>query len=180
MVGEVEGMKPYWESGGVSIYCADVRQWCEEYEGMEHTRDLHNLSSNASARCGRRVKANRSGVKCECGELRETVQLDTTARNGHPCCKPISLTHHLATLLLPPAAYAPRRLLIPFGGVGSEAIGALLAGWEEIVLVEMSEEYCAIAVKRLEYWLREAQFRTGDVGKVKPSAPAPEGQGSLF
>ena len=30
MVGEVEGMKPYWESGGVSIYCADVRQWCED------------------------------------------------------------------------------------------------------------------------------------------------------
>jgi len=68
--------------------------------------------------------------------------------------KPISLCIWLSTLLLPPAAYAPRRLLIPFGGTGSEAIGALLAGWEQVVLVEQSEEYCALAAARIAWWQR--------------------------
>ena len=49
-------------------------------------------------------------------------------RNPHPTVKPIALAQWLATLLLPPEEYAPRRLLIPFAGSGSEGIGAGLAG----------------------------------------------------
>jgi hypothetical protein len=75
------------------------------------------------------------------------------ARNWHPTVKPaLSLCQWLATLLLPPAAYAPRRLLNPFSGSGSEAIGALLAGWDAIVLVEREVEYLALAEARLAYW----------------------------
>jgi hypothetical protein len=74
-------------------------------------------------------------------------------RNPHPTVKPIKLTQWLATLLLPPAAYAPRRLLIPFSGVASEGIGAMLAGWEEIVMVEQDASYCEIARHRLAYWV---------------------------
>ena len=37
-------------------------------------------------------------------------------RNIHPTLKPIALTRWLATLLLPPAEYAPRRILVPFAG----------------------------------------------------------------
>ena len=40
-------------------------------------------------------------------------------RNSHPTIKPLSLCTWLAKLLLPPAAYAPRRLLVPFCGTGS-------------------------------------------------------------
>ena len=43
--------------------------------------------------------------------------------NVHPCCKPLDLCRWLATLLLPPAEYAPRRILIPFAGSGSNALG---------------------------------------------------------
>jgi hypothetical protein len=78
-------------------------------------------------------------------------------RNIHPCCKPISLTKWLATLLLPPDAYAPRRLLIPFCGSGSECIGAYLAGWEHIVGVELIDEYADIARARLAWWEEAAQ-----------------------
>lgn len=74
--------------------------------------------------------------------------------NNHPTVKPLALCKWLGTLLLPPAAYAPRRLLIPFAGTASEAVGAALAGWEEVILVEQSEEYCEIARKRLEWWMR--------------------------
>ena len=76
----------------------------------------------------------------------------TIARNPHPTVKPIALTKWLATLLLPPPEYAPRRILIPFGGVWSEAIGAMLAGWEEIVVVEIGQEYNDIGQARMELW----------------------------
>ena len=70
--------------------------------------------------------------------------------------KPIDLARYLATLLLPPDAYAPRRILVPFTGVGSEMIGAMLAGWEEIVGVEMDAEYVKIAEARLAHWTKDA------------------------
>lgn len=73
-------------------------------------------------------------------------------RNVHPTVKPIALTKHLATLLLPPKEYAPRRILVPFAGVGSEMIGTLQAGWEEIVGIEQDAEYCRIGEARLKYW----------------------------
>lgn len=78
-------------------------------------------------------------------------------RNIHPTLKPIDLCRYLATLLLPPAEYAPRRLFIPFSGVGSEMIGAGLAGWEQICGVEFDTEngYVDIAEKRLQHWLGE-------------------------
>ncbi len=76
------------------------------------------------------------------------------AQNHHPTVKPIALARWLATLLLPPAVYAPRRILVPFSGSGSEMIGAMLAGWEEIIGIEMDAEYCKIAEARLVYWGR--------------------------
>lgn len=72
--------------------------------------------------------------------------------NLHPTVKPLALARWLATLLLPPDAYAPRRILIPFAGSGSECIGAMLAGWEDVVGVEREAEYVAIAEARLAWW----------------------------
>jgi DNA modification methylase len=80
-------------------------------------------------------------------------------RSSHPTMKPIKLTTWLATLLLPPPAYAPRRILIPFAGVMSEGIGAILAGWEEVIGIELSQDYCAIAEARLAYWSAQPQQR---------------------
>jgi len=75
--------------------------------------------------------------------------------NNHPTIKPLKLTTWLSTLLLPPEEYAPRRILIPFLGSGSEAIGAALAGWEEIAGIEMEKGYVEIAEARLEYWCKQ-------------------------
>ena len=79
-------------------------------------------------------------------------------RNIHPTCKPIDLIRWLATLLLPPAEYAPRRILVPFCGSGSEMIGCGLAGWDEIVGVELMPEYAEIAEARLAHWLENVQL----------------------
>lgn len=73
-------------------------------------------------------------------------------QNPHPTVKPLSLAKYLATLLLPPAQYAPRRLFVPFAGVASECIGAMQAGWEEVTGVELTEEYIPIARARIDYW----------------------------
>jgi len=83
-----------------------------------------------------------------------TIGLDKIkkVKNVHPTLKPIMLNKWLATLLLPPPEYAPRRILVPFSGAGSEAIGAALAGWEEVVGVELEEEYVEIARERVKYW----------------------------
>jgi len=72
--------------------------------------------------------------------------------NDHPCVKPLALTRHLATLLLPPTSVGSRRILVPFCGSGSEMIGAYQAGWDEIVGIEQDAHYCEIAKRRLDYW----------------------------
>lgn len=82
---------------------------------------------------------------------------NSVSRNPHPTVKPIALIEHLATLLLPPAEYAPRRIMIPFAGSGSEMIGATLAGWDEVVGIEREAEYVEIAEKRLAYWQEKRQ-----------------------
>lgn len=82
----------------------------------------------------------------------ETMGPSSPARNPHPTVKPLRLTQHLAALLLPPAEYVPRRLLVPFVGSGSEMIGAMLAGWDVIDGIEREAEYAEIARARLAHW----------------------------
>ncbi len=82
--------------------------------------------------------------------LKDGRQIEVDCRrNGHPTIKPVALIRWLARLLLPPDAYAPRRILVPFAGAGSEIIGARQAGWDEIVGVELHEKYADLARKRL-------------------------------
>lgn len=94
----------------------------------------------------------------------------TQAKNIHPTVKPISLTKYLATLLLPPAAYAPRRILCPFSGSGSEMIGALLAGWDEVIGIEQSPEYWQISQARLAWWADWLTWDQTDVDTILTAA----------
>lgn len=98
---------------------------------------------------------------------------ETTRRNTHPTLKPITLTRWLASLLLPPPDYGPRRLLVPFAGTGSELIGATLAGWEEPTGVELDAQHVAIARARLRYWGQQRhKFDQGQPIKIRaPKRP---------
>lgn len=82
--------------------------------------------------------------------------------NDHPTMKPIDLARQLATLLLPPGRTdgTARRLLVPFSGSGSEMIGALQAGWDEVTGIEQSAEYVGITRKRLAWWVGETESLT--------------------
>jgi site-specific DNA-methyltransferase (adenine-specific) len=106
---------------------------------------------------------------------------ETTRRNTHPTIKPLSLCRYLATLLLPPDAYASRRLLIPFAGAASEMVGALLAGWEHVDGIELDSTHVKIARARLAYWQQmRHKFSDGQPIKVQVSRQSESGQASLF
>ena len=67
----------------------------------------------------------------------------------HPTVKPLDLLRYLAKLVLPPPTPHGRRILVPFSGSGSEAIGAIQAGWDEAVAVEMEPIYNEMAEARI-------------------------------
>lgn len=106
---------------------------------------------------------------------------ETTRRNTHPTIKPLTLIRHLATLLLPPDRYAPRRIMVPFAGVASEMIGCLLANWDEVIGIELTEEHIPIGLARLAYWqANKHKFDQGQPIKVKGAPAAPQGQADMF
>jgi hypothetical protein len=116
----------FGNSGGASRFFFNVQEQIDDADPIYYCRKVSRTERNA-------------GLDDDC---------------GHPTMKPIALAKYLATLLLPPDAYAPRRILVPFSGVGSEMIGCALAGWEQIVGIEFDTEngYVDIAHKRIQYW----------------------------
>ena len=79
-------------------------------------------------------------------------------RCTHPTLKPLSLTEYLARLILAPASVGERRLLVPFGGVASEMIGARMAGWEHVTGIEREAEYVEQGRARLAWWAQFASY----------------------
>jgi hypothetical protein len=77
--------------------------------------------------------------------------------NIHLTVKPIPMAIYLSRLMLPPVLEQPRRILIPFAGSGSEMIGAMQAGWDEIEGIEVAGEYCDISAHRLRYFAQDSQ-----------------------
>lgn len=75
----------------------------------------------------------------------------TQVKNDHPTVKPIALCRWLAAMLLPPESVKPRRLLVPFCGSGSEMLGAMRVGWDEVVGIEQDAHYADIARARLAF-----------------------------
>ena len=107
------------------------------------------------------------------------------ARNHHPTIKSVRLTRRLATwlakLTLPPprADGAPRRVLCPFAGSGGEMIGALRAGWDEVVGIEQDAAFVEIANARLARWA-QVPVEMDEREAVRDAEPAPTRQVSLF
>jgi hypothetical protein len=137
------GPRGYSDSGGASrfFYCAKATTK-ERNAGLDELPDKpFGMSNQAKAEIKRGTESfenSNMGVN--------SVKL---VKNNHPTVKPLALTEYLAKLLLPPDSVSPRRLLVPFAGSGSEMIGALRAGWEEITGVEREAEYCTITTYRL-------------------------------
>jgi len=128
---------------------ADPVLYCAKASRKERDAGLEGMPRTPTD--WQRESANLSDPRMDHRQHREAP------RNHHPTIKPLDLTRWLATLLLPPEEYAPRRILVPFAGSGSEMIGAHLAGWEEIVGIEMEREYCGIAEARMKHWCKQVK-----------------------
>ena len=105
------------------------------------------------------------------GEEEERIYKETGKRvslraraNIHTTVKPLDLCRYLATLILPPERSQnesartqkgnTRKLIVPFCGSGSEMIGGLQAGWDEVDGIDIEADYCKIAIARLTYWCK--------------------------
>jgi site-specific DNA-methyltransferase (adenine-specific) len=89
--------------------------------------------------------------------VERNIGLPAGQKCEHPTLKPLKLTEYLARLLLPPArtrerepSSPPRTLLVPFCGAGSEMIGGLCAGWDEVVGIDSDPKACEWAEQRIE------------------------------
>lgn len=139
----------------------------------ERDAGLHKFQMRSCPKMGAGLQ---SMVGHPSGGSGNTSSEDRQSRNPHPCVKPIALIHWLASLLLPPDLYAPRRLVVPFAGSGSEGIGSMLAGWEEIIMVENEAEYIPIIEARMKFW-HARRHKSMKVSRPKEADPE---QHSLF
>lgn len=125
--------------GGPSryFYCAKARQ-DEKHAGCD---DLFWQRAGASLVPISRAKFDALQPK------------DRAEGNAHPTVKPTGLCEYLARLILPPVRTdgEPRRLLVPFSGSGSEVIGALRAGWDEVYGIELDPAHVLIAERRITH-----------------------------
>ena len=126
--------------------------------------------------------AHADPVRYEAKSSRSERDAGLECRNIHPTVKPISLCTWLARLLLPPAAYAPRRLLVPFSGTSSEIIGGLRAGFEMVLGIEQDPGYVEIGRKRIAWWTgytMPSSVHT-ERAELETIVPAVSGQLTLF
>ena len=179
-VKELDKQSGHLKSGGVSmasysnenegIFTPGGKQQSQFYGSSGgasrffHQSHYDPFFYQAKASVSERENGLRGHVPCGYDECRGINTLTHIDKDGkirecrrciHPTIKPITLIKHLATLLLPPEEYKPRRLFVPFAGTGSEMIGAFQAGWECVIGIELEKEYVDIGRARLKYWLEQ-------------------------
>ena len=135
----------YSDSGGPSRFF---------YSAKVSTKEREHGCSLLPRRTAGEVTGGRAEGSAALANPRTGAGRTGGAHNHHPTLKPIALTKWLATMIKPPAG---GRLLVPYAGAGSEMIGALQAGWGEVVGIEAEAEYVAIAMARIEAWVSRSQ-----------------------
>lgn len=175
----VDGAKPFGGGAGHAyeaeiISCGKIPVWecveecpCRQLEivGEKHKRTINKIpggvarfffQSDWTSEITERIKQNDNFFYCPKPSPNEK-NAGLVLKNPHPTKKPIALNRYLATLLLPPKRYEPRRLFNPFAGSGSEVIGAVLAGWEVVIGVEIDAQYVEVANQRIEFWTLQGE-----------------------
>jgi site-specific DNA-methyltransferase (adenine-specific) len=142
---KISGFKEEVGSAARFFYNA-VHEQIDEADPLYYTAKPSRRERDAGTEGSEQIK------QCMTPRAAGQTVLEIMRGNIHPTVKPINLIKYLTTLLLPPVEYAPRRIMVPFAGSGSEMIGAMLAGWEDVVGIERESEYVEIARKRIEHW----------------------------
>jgi site-specific DNA-methyltransferase (adenine-specific) len=141
----IKSGKHYGDSGGASRFFYRVQEQIEESDQVVYRKKPSRKEKDAGL-------DNFAGLAFATDVMEETEEDNVSSvKNYHPTVKPIALAEYISKMLLPPAMYAPRRILVPFSGSGSEMIGALKAGWDEIVGIERDEDSVSISLARLAH-----------------------------
>ena len=145
-----------WGTGALNIdgcCVGDKGRWPANVVLDDEAGVMLDVQSRGAARFFFTAKVSRSereqGMQMETGALSHYAP--PVLRNTHPTLKAIELTRWLATMLLPPVRDdgCLRRILVPFSGAGSEMIGCLQAGWDDVLGIEGEAKYIAIAKSRI-------------------------------
>lgn len=142
-----------WGVGGLNIDASRVgMQPAQTYTAPDITGDAFNSDIS-----GRERNAGLEGmpiVECQSGmggampvddNGNERDRFKTSQHNHHPTVKPIKLMEYLIKLITPPGGI----VLDPFMGSGSTGVAAVKNGFK-FIGIEMNEEYCEIARRRIE------------------------------
>lgn len=121
------------DSGGASRFF-----YCAKASSKERNAGCEELPLK---KCGM-MEDDNYAIKTGSGNLRNTQR-----QNTHPCVKPISLMKYILKLLAPPSDPV---VLDLFCGSGSTLVAAKELGIRAIG-IEMNEEYCEIAKKRVAH-----------------------------
>jgi hypothetical protein len=104
---------------------------------------------------------------------------ETLRQNTHVCVKPIALYNYLITLFSKEGDI----ILDPFCGSGVTPIACVLTN-RKYIGIDISEEYCAIANARVEYWKQQKngiKSASASISNVSASTGVKEDtQGNLF
>lgn len=136
-------------SSGRLVVTLDGARASAEFEGTAAHRRLDQNDS-----------ATRKGAKRIRDGLAAAAMRYRFEGNPHLALKSLELTRYLAKLLLQPGPDAP--ILVPFSGSGSETIGAMLAGWPEVVAIEGSEQWVEVNRRRAAFWKPLAELGARD------------------
>jgi len=160
LLSHIRDNKPYGNDNG--YIPSQLGRWPKNVLLDEETSNLLNKQVQG---------ANRFFYCNKVSTLERNEGLPKGIKNLHATLKPIMLTKYLASLLLPPAQEGRiRRILVPFCGTGSEMIGAMLAGWDEVIGIEngggdpeVLDYHCKIANLRLKYWYEKYEAEKEDL-----------------
>ena len=140
--GQGKTSKPRNDIGG----CSKILHKCDydEHDLFFYCPKVSKSERNAGC------DALTSGSPCKCENPEwEIVSTERIFFNNHPTLKPISLNYQILKLFKTPNK---QRILVPFCGSGSEIIGAIKAGYEDIEGCEINDDYIKIAEARIDYW----------------------------
>lgn len=143
------GVYGFDDSGSAArfFYCAkasqdDRNEGCESLEPRRKS-DVYGDGLNSATKLDPRL------------HTAEGVAARPLTRNIHPTVKPTELMRYLCRLITPPSGI----VLDPFTGSGSTGKAAMLEGLR-FIGIELSEDYCRLAQRRIEAVTRQGMLFT--------------------
>lgn len=131
---------------------ADVN--CEMESGSSHAKNVEQLKAWILNTTNEKMELALGAVNVALITLQQISESEPIKRNNfHSTVKPITLMRYLVRMVTPPDGV----ILDPFMGSGSTGCAATLEGFR-FVGIDITEEYVAIAERRIAYWARQPKL----------------------